>query len=581
MNYDKEPELPDDPPVSPRSRRPLWLLGAVLLAGMVGFLGYRWVTQSPAPLDGLAVERNKDPAEIAYLEGRIAILTDNLSRLGADAPLAEQRKLLEEIVERQSRLRRIRPVPLPQDEVRLAEWQARLGNALARELSRQSQGLETSANALLAQDRPAAVQKLKEALRLQQEVNAGLADPSLKNYAREARLQKEAEQLEAEPLQAEEQGLLAAARASVKSGRWTEALEQFGRARDIQLKLNREYARTRFSDLLAIDRLDAEMASLSAAGAHEQLEALVARANEAAAAQKTEEADRLLAEAAARQKLINEQFAQSRFVSMERLERIEADRQTLRVRALLAEVGELDRTTAGHLRRRELFQAQLLIRQALEKLEAAVTQSPKARGIGEELRQRLKYLGLRQAELVQIQDQTYDLLLPLPGQERFAMLRTEVPQSLYAQVMTGNPSRNPGRDLPVDSVTFAEAGEFCRRLGWVLGATVRLPAEAEFRAAVGNATATAANAWGLENGPGKSQPTGGKPVNAHGFHDLLGNVAEWLAADAGDTAMVAGGSFAESRGQLQALPMRRTPKTERARTNGFRVVVELDLATPK
>jgi formylglycine-generating enzyme required for sulfatase activity len=134
----------------------------------------------------------------------------------------------------------------------------------------------------------------------------------------------------------------------------------------------------------------------------------------------------------------------------------------------------------------------------------------------------------------------------------------------------------------VDSVTHAEAGEFCQRLGWVLGATVRLPTEPEFRQAVGNAAATAVNAWGLENGPGKSQPAGEKPANLLGFHDLLGNVAEWLAADAGaDTALVAGGSFAESRGQLQALPMRRAPKIERARTNGFRVVVEIDLAAAR
>jgi len=578
MTYEKEPELPEPPPVSTRPRWLLGLLAVVVLAGVAGFLMFWRVTHVPTVPDGPAAEQQKTSAEIAYLEGRLAILADNLAKLTPGGPPAEEFKLLEEAVERQNRLRRIRPVPLPQDEVRLAEWQTKLDNTHAREWNRQIQELEAAAVALPTSDRPGAVEKLKEALRLQREVNAGLAIPSLKNYAREARLQKEAEQLEAEPLRLEGQSLLEQARANVAAGRWDEALRQFGRARDIQLKLNQEYARTRFSDLLAIERIDAEMAALSATEAHDQLEALVVRANAAAAAQKPDEADSLLAEAVARQKMINEQFSKSRFVSMERLEQLEAERQTLRVRAALEEVGGLDHAATGHLRRRELFQAQLLIKQALEKLEDLVTQSPKARGIGEELRQRLSYLGLRQADLVQIQDQTYDLLLPLPGDERFALLKTEVPQSLYAQVMNGNPSRNAGRALPVESVTYAEAGEFCRRLGWVLGVTVRLPTEAEFRKATGNATATAANAWGLENGPGKSQPTGGKPANVLGFHDLLGNVAEWLAADAGtDTATVAGGSFAESRSQLQALPMRRAPKIERARTNGFRVVVEIDL----
>jgi hypothetical protein len=582
MNYDKEPELPDPVPASTRPRWLLGLLAVVVLAGLGGFVAFWRVAQPPGPRGALTADEQKNAAEITYLEGRLTILSDQLGRLGETGPLADQLKLIEEAVERQDRLRRLRPAPVPQDEVRFAEWQTKLGNVRARESNRLSQEAEAAANALGVTDRPAAVEKLKEALRRQREVNAGLAIPSLKNYAREARLQQEAEHLEAEPLQAEAQGLLAQARAHVAAGRWREALEQFGRARDIQLKLNRDYARSRFSDLLAIDRLAAEMAALSATEAHDQLEALVVRATAAAAAQQPAEADALLAEAVTRQKLINEQFAKSRFVSMERLEQLETDRQTLRARAALGEVAGLDRTAAGHLRRRELFQAQRLITQALEKLEAAVAQSPKARGLGEELRQRLNYLGLRQADLVQIQDQTYDLLLPLPGHEPFALLKTEVPQSLYGLVMNGNPSRNAGHAFPVDSVTYAEAGEFCQRLGWVLGATVRLPAEAEFRRAVGNATATAAHAWGLENGPGKSRPAAEKPANAGGFHDLLGNVAEWLLADAAaDTALVAGGSFAESRGQLQALPMRRVPKTERARTHGFRVVVEIDLAAAR
>lgn len=580
MNYDKEPELPDTPPVS---LRPRWLLGLLVCVGLAaaGYFAYgRLVKPLVAPGE-ISAAQKKDRAEIAFLESRLDILAANLAKLPPAGPQEARRKLLEEAVARQNRLRRLRPVPLAQDEVRLAEWQAKLGDTDARDWNRQSQQLEEESAALLRANRPAAVAKLKEALRLQREVNGGLADQTLKNYGREARLEQEAERLEAVPLQAEGQRLLAEARAAASAGHWTEALGLYGRARDIQQKLNREYARTRFTDLLAVDRLGAEMAALSATEAHDQLEALVAQAGAAAAEQKLDQADRLLAAAVARQKLINEQFAKSRFVSMERLEQLEADRQTLRARGAFAEVGELARAAGEHLRRRELFQAQELIASALGKLEGTMAQLPKARGVDEDLRQRLGYLSQRSADLGPIQDQTYDLLRPLPGHEQFALLRTEVPQAMFAQVMNTNPSRNPGPTLPVDSVALAEAEEFCRRLGWVLGAPVRLPTAAEFKAAVGDANATAANAWGLENGPGKSQPAGEKPANALGFHDLLGNVAEWLAADAGDTAVLAGGSFAESRGQLQALPMRRAAKTERARTNGFRVVVEVDLAAPR
>ena len=581
MNYDKEPELPDAPPPAVRRRRlaGLVVLGALIAAGVIV---YWQLAPAAAVIVPPTSEQKKLKAQLTFLQDRLRILSEQLGKLGDNPPPDAARKLIEEAVARQNELMRLRPDPLPADAARLNEWQLRLGDTNARGWSRQSAEAEAASFELLKQKQiPAAVEKLREALRLQRQVNAGLATPTLKNYGREARLEQEAERLEAEPMQVEAARLLAAARGTASAGHWNEALGLYGQARDLQLKLNRDYARTRFIDLLAVEHIDAEMATLSATGARGQLEAFLKQAADAAAAGKPDEADQLFAAAAARQKLINEQFAKSRFVSMEQLEQIEIERQTLRAKATLDAVHDLDRQAGEHLRKRELFQSQQLIGAALGKLENAIAALPKARGIDEELRQRLAYLSLRQAALVQIQDEAYDLLLPLPGHEQFAMLKTEVPQGLFARVMNTNPSRNPGHGLPVDSVTYAEAEEFCRRLGWVLGAPVRLPTSAEFHAAVGNAAATVANAWGAENTPGKSQVAAQKPANAAGFHDLLGNLAEWVSAGSGDSAQLAGGSFAESRAQLQAEPLRNALKTERARTNGFRVVVELDLALPK
>jgi len=580
MNYDKEEELPDAPPPTNRFRLAGLIAGGVLI--VAAGLGWWWLAAPAAPGPVVkSADQAKTEAQVAALETRVEELAGRLAKLGADAPAATALPLIEEIIARQGELLRLRPATQARDELRLNEWQTKLGDVKAREWSRQSQELEAASAELFKQQQvPAAVEKLKAALRLQRDVNGSSADAALKNNGREARLEQDAERLEAEPLQAETARLLAAARAASVAGRWTEALELYGRARDMQQQLNRDYARTRFIDLLAVDRIEAEMATLSATDAHEQLEALV-RDAAAAAGNNLAKADELLAAAAARQKLINEQFAKSRFVSMERLQDIEVERQSLHAKAALDEVRDLDRRAAGHLRKRELFQAQQLLASAMEKLEATVAQLPKARGVDEDLRQRLAYLNLRQSDLVQIQDQAYDLLLPLPGHEQFALLKTEVPQALFAQVMNTNPSRNAGRTLPVDSVTYPETGEFCRRLGWVLGAVVRLPTAEEFRTAVGPAAATATNAWGAENSSGKTQVAGQKPANAAGFHDLLGNVAEWVEAGPGDMAVLVGGSFAESRAQLQALPLRPAVKMERARTNGFRVVAEIDLATAR
>ena len=58
--------------------------------------------------------------------------------------------------------------------------------------------------------------------------------------------------------------------------------------------------------------------------------------------------------------------------------------------------------------------------------------------------------------------------------------------------------------------------------------------------------------------------------------DLLGNVAEWLAADSSgaEQAPVAGGSYADPTADLLKVPVVKRSRLERARTIGFRVVVE-------
>jgi hypothetical protein len=61
-----------------------------------------------------------------------------------------------------------------------------------------------------------------------------------------------------------------------------------------------------------------------------------------------------------------------------------------------------------------------------------------------------------------------------------------------------------------------------------------------------------------------------------GFHDLAGNLAEWLqpANEAGELAPVAGGSYLDASAALQNLKIVQTEKRERARHVGLRVVVE-------
>ncbi len=540
MSYDKVPEMPEVP-VNPAQDRARWLL-AMVVGLAVTATAYWQFSREPAEPTGGQKLRSE---QIARLEVQVGSARAQLLALPNSAAPETRRTLLEAALARQNDLIKLRAAPVTADIVQVGEWQAQLDNLTADEQSRLSRELEEAAGQLRRQKQiSAAVEKLLEALRLQREINRSMAAREFKSYGREAQLQQLLEELAAEPLLTEATRLLAEARGAATNGSWADALRLYGQAGEIQQQLNRDFPQSRFSAALAAGRIETELAALSATEAQAQLQLFLQKAAAAAAGGDLAAADKFYVLAADRQQVINTEFTKSRFVSMEQLAQIEVARQTLHLRPVLEQVGVLDGRTAGHLRRRELFQAQQLIGPARSALETAILQSPKAQGVDEELRERLSYLALRSTDLAAIQDQTYDLLLPLPSQPQSALLRRAVPQALFAAVMNTNPSRNPGRALPVDSVNQGEAREFCRRLGWVLGAAVRLPTLVEFNAA------------------------GRDPE----FMELTGGLDEWLAIATGDpaAAILHGATGVNTT----------APRTDPAHPASFRVVVAVDLLAP-
>jgi hypothetical protein len=360
---------------------------------------------------------------------------------------------------------------------------------------------------------------------------------------RELRLEQEVVRAVAEPLGLQLQALLSRATAAAGAGDFGAARSHYLEARALQERLNREFPRSRYSDLTALARIDAEIAGVSDEGLARRVDEQWEIGRRRAAEQGTEEAVKAFTGAAATQRLLNERFPRSRFVSMEKLGEIDADRQTALAAPRWLRVRELALKARQHLRRRQIFQAQNAVQEALGLIEESRARLPRARGLDEDVRLQLTFLHARAGDLAELQDRCYERLAPLPGGAPRAMWRTELQQADFARVMNANPSRTGGRELPVESVTQAEAEEFCRRLEWIMGAAVRLPQRAELDAAAG----LPGDFQGVQEGPD-----------------------EWLGREATNRQDA---SVWKSR----SVSPESVPRETRSGQLGFRVVVELDL----
>ncbi len=229
------------------------------------------------------------------------------------------------------------------------------------------------------------------------------------------------------------------------------------------------------------------------------------------------------------------------------MEALEIKRQTVLSAELMTAVVALDHAATACLLKRQVVVAGQKITDARALLERVEAEFPKSRNFDGALKIKLAYLGLRRRDIRQLQDQIYDRLVPVSETSNLLMLKTELTKEIDAKLMRTDPSRNLGRARPVDYVTWLEAQEFCQRLSWLLGTRARLPTEREFRAALGEGDSPT---WSVETAGGHSQEVGRQQTNAAGFHDLTGNVAEWLEPAVTDAkaAPVAGGSYLDPLG---------------------------------
>lgn len=553
----------------------LVVIGLAALAGI-----WWWLTQlGPKSVSAKSetVSTHAENVEVASIRREVTALREAFAAEGSSADVT----LLEDAVSKQREMIEKLDANVGQAELRrLSELEEELASALAKDLNRRITELDANAETIRGAGNLAGAEAAwTEALRLQIKVNRSGATSSSKNFVREGRLEQQLQELKAEPLAHEVEEALVAAGTAAESEEWASALAALTTAQQVQLRINSDFPRSRHAGLAELDEIEREIESLDASGVAAQVDEQEEAGDRAMAEASYEAAVLAYEQARQSQMQLNREFGRSRFLSSPRVERLEIKRQTASsvplIDALKQDVAAIDQM----LKRRETTKAADRIGAVAERIERVFTQLPKSEQLDPELRLRTSFLSAQRDRLGEVQDAVYDRLRPLPGVPELQLLRTELPQSLYLQIMRVNPSRNPGRAFPVDSVNWFDATTFCERLGWVMGRVVRLPTEDEFRVAVGETTQIEFN-LDSDFERTKSGEMAALTPNPAGFFDLLGNVAEWLAPRPNQTdawALVSGGSFLDQPEVLREVPTIVTQRSERARYIGFRVLVEMPI----
>ena len=113
-----------------------------------------------------------------------------------------------------------------------------------------------------------------------------------------------------------------------------------------------------------------------------------------------------------------------------------------------------------------------------------------------------------------------------------------VTQEQWQAIMGNSPSRFKGTRNPVDSVSWNDARDFCKRLSTRTRKAVRLPTEAEWEYACragsrrdycfgDDENGLAEYAWYENNSSRTTHAVGTKNANPWGLYDMHGNVWEW------------------------------------------------------
>ena len=461
------------------------------------------------------------------------------------------------------------------EDPRLVSLRRRLHLLRGERLRQESATLESAALALAKNDEAAAIVKLRRAVACEQEIADRWQFSGLADSGRRALLDTRLRRLESSALWQKGRALEADAEKSFAAGRYAEAAERFTLSLDAENEFLARYRDVRDTAFGRAEQLGIRRETAVSGLLWEDVRRHQAAAEAAEAKSDWTGAARHWQDAVDAFARLLTAHPRSQFADR-------AKEATMATRLNFARFhDDILRVRAEVARLRQALRS----RQAEDALRLAETILADARRLADagtgvfrpadDERQELEFIASHAATIRGYLPEADRQLRPIPGHAG-RMYRTEIPQGLYASLMDSNPSALRREANPVESVAYADAELFARRLGWIVGAPARLPSLAEHAAAAGDLTKPASSdvAWTAANTDGvDARPVGSAKADAQGFHDLVGNVEEWTSAKDGETrAPVVGGSVATA--PAAGLPVRQVFKREKSRTLGFRIVIE-------
>lgn len=459
-------------------------------------------------------------------------------------------------------------------ESRLERLQMRYSEYMGEILSREAQLLEAKARS--AERDAEQLTLLREALGIREDIRDLYGTSSRNDLPYLARLQREIQTLEVQPVYDRSQALEVEADELVERGNLERAVTRYGEAAELQEQINRAYPDLVLAKPLRASRLREKEAAVLSGELRRQIDSLIREGNDFVYDREYEEAATAFSRAREMQRSLNLEYPRSPYASQVREERLRVRMQNAQAFPNYERLADLEILLNRALREGNFGEARSLIGQLSDRLSQFEIRYSLSTLPIEGLANRVAYLGRKERFLEQIQSSIKADLLPLPDGSGSGLFVSEVPQYLFELVMDANPSRNVGMDLPVETVSIAEVERFLTRVGWTLAREARLPTLAEFREAAAEALAME-DLEILSSGSGvdETRPVQAIAPDPSGFFHLLGNVSEMVVTpDVSSGVSHIGGNLRTLRGQIREMNPIPVETGERNRMVGFRFVVE-------